>query len=179
MADPGLRGTFNDDAELYHRRRPGYPPDLLDALFEITELGPDARVLEIGPGTGQATRSLVGRGAHVVAVELGADLAAVLARELPEGTVEVVTAAFEDYEPPRGQFHAVMAFTAWHWLDSSVRASRAAEALRPGGSLATIGSWHVAGGSTAFFDDVQTCYEQWDPATPPGLVLPAAEELPI
>jgi hypothetical protein len=39
-------------------------------------------VLEIGPGTGQATRSLLARGWRVVALEPGAELAAVTRRVL-------------------------------------------------------------------------------------------------
>ena len=41
-------------------------------------------MVEIGPGTGQATRDLLARGAHVVAVEPGADLAAHLRADLAD-----------------------------------------------------------------------------------------------
>ena len=36
---------------------------------------------------------------------------------------------------------------------------------------------HVAGGTEAFFVDVQDCYERWDPATPPGLRLEHADDV--
>src|SRR6266542_2199055 len=72
-----LRATFNQAADLYDRARPGYPPALFDDLAELAGVGPGCRVLEIGPGTGQATVPLAERGCHIVAVELGADLAAV------------------------------------------------------------------------------------------------------
>jgi len=67
------------------------------------------------------------------------------------------------------------AFTAWHWLDPAARTAKAASILRPGGTLATVTTGHVAGGTEQFFADAQRCYERWDPATPPGLRLPAAE----
>src|SRR5207245_2808505 len=51
--------------------------------------------------------------------------------------------------------------------------------LRLGGALATIGTHHVAGGTDDFFAEVQGCYERWDPATPPGLVLPAVADIPL
>lgn len=92
-----LRATFNQAADLYDRARPRYPPALFDDLAELAGVGPGCRVLEIGPGTGQATVPLAERGCHIVAVELGADLAAVARRNLahfPEA--QVVTAAFED-----------------------------------------------------------------------------------
>ena len=72
-----LRATFDQAAELYDRARPRYPAALFDDLAGLTGIGPGSRVLEIGPGTGQATVTLAERGCRVVAVELGADLAAV------------------------------------------------------------------------------------------------------
>ncbi|MCW2974924.1 MAG: methyltransferase, partial [Actinomycetia bacterium] len=65
-----LRAPFDRVAELYDRARPTYPSDL---IVDVAALGP--RVLEIGPGTGQATRALAERGAQVTAVELGKSLA--------------------------------------------------------------------------------------------------------
>jgi 16S rRNA A1518/A1519 N6-dimethyltransferase RsmA/KsgA/DIM1 with predicted DNA glycosylase/AP lyase activity len=44
---------------------------LFEDLADLTGIGPGSRVLEIGPGTGQATLSLAERGCRVVAVELG------------------------------------------------------------------------------------------------------------
>jgi SAM-dependent methyltransferase len=96
-----LRAIFDEAAELYDRARPGYPAALFDDLAELTPLRPGSRVLEIGPGTGQATLPLAERGYQVVAVELGADLAAVARRKLAGfPNVEVVTAAFEDWPLP-------------------------------------------------------------------------------
>jgi hypothetical protein len=56
--------------------------------------------------------------------------------------------------------------------------TKCADALRPGGALATIATHHVAGGTVDFFAEVQICYERWDPATQPGLRLPAAASIP-
>jgi protein-L-isoaspartate O-methyltransferase len=72
-----LRATFDEAAERYDRTRPGYPPAVFDDLAELAGVGPGRRVLEIGPGTGQATVPLAERGCRIVAVELGAGLAAV------------------------------------------------------------------------------------------------------
>jgi SAM-dependent methyltransferase len=175
-----LRSTFDQVADLYDRVRPGYPAALFDDLAELAGVGPGARVLEIGPGTGQATVPLAERGCRVVAVELGADLAAVARRNLarfPE--VEVVTAAFEDWPLPAEPFDLVLAATAFHWIDPAVRVVKAADALRPGGALATVTTHHVAGGDESFFADVQACYERWDPDTPPGGdPLKAAADIP-
>jgi SAM-dependent methyltransferase len=180
-ADPaGLRATFDEAAELYDRARPDYPPQVFDDLADLAGIGPTSRVLEIGAGTGKATVPLAERGCEVVAVELGSELAAVARRRLARfPSVRVVVAAFEDWPLPPGPFDAVVAATAWHWLDPAVRVRKAADALRAGGALATIGTHHIAGGSSAFFVEVQSCYERWMPGTPPGLQLPTPAEIPL
>jgi SAM-dependent methyltransferase len=174
-----LRATFNQAAELYDRARPGYPPALFDDLAELAGIGPGCRVLEIGPGTGQATLPLAERGCHIVAVELGAELAAVARRNLARFPhVQIVIAGFEDWPLPAEPFDVVVAATAFHWIDPALRVSKAADALLPGGVLAIIATHHIAGGDDAFFAEVQGCYERWDPDTPPGLRLPIAAEIP-
>lgn len=144
-------------------------------------VGPGARVLEIGCGTGQATVPLAERGYRVVAVELGADMADVARRSLAGfDSVEVVTAAFEDWPLPKEPFDVVFSATAFHWVDPAVRVSKSADALRLGGLLATVGTHHIAGGTwtEAFFVEIQKLYERFDPSTPPGLRLEAARDIP-
>jgi SAM-dependent methyltransferase len=174
-----LRATFDQAAELYDRARPGYPPALFDDLAELAGIGPGSRVLELGPGTGQATLPLAERGCQVVAVELGPDLAAVARSKLAGFPhVEVVTAAFEDWPLPAEPFDLVLAATAFHWIDPSVRVDKVADALRPGGFLATVTTHHVAGGDESFFADVQDCYVRFDPDTPVALSLESAIDIP-
>ncbi|MFI7600879.1 class I SAM-dependent methyltransferase [Actinoplanes sp. NPDC049681] len=182
MTDSGdyvrLRTTFNEDAERYDRARPRYPQQLFDDLA-AAGARPGARILEIGCGTGKATVSLAERGYRVVAVELGPDMAAVARRNLaPYDSVEVITAAFEDWPLPDQPFDAVIAATAFHWIDPAVRVVKSADALRPGGILATVSTHHIAGGTEAFFAAAQGCYERFDPATPPGLRLEGAGSIP-
>lgn len=173
-----LRGTFDEAPELYDRVRPAYPEVLFDDLVGLAGLERGSRVLELGCGTGQATVPLARRGFAVVAVELGAGLAAVARRNLaPFPDVEVVNAAFEDWRLPPTPFDAVVAATSFYWLDPAVRVGRAADALRRGGALAVVATHHVAGGSERFFVDVQRCYETWMPGTPTGLRLPAAADV--
>jgi SAM-dependent methyltransferase len=174
-----LRTTFDSAAQRYARARPGYPSALFSDLVALADLTPAARVLEIGCGTGQATRPLAERGFSIVAVELGPSLAAVARRNLADfDRVEVCTAAFEDWPLRDEPFDLVLCATAFHWLDPAIRVAKAADALRPGGALAVITTDHVAGGTAPFFVEAQACYECWDPSTPPGLRLEPAEAIP-
>jgi len=174
-----LRAIFDEDPELYDRVRPGHPEAMFDDLAALTGLGPGARVLELGCGTGQATLPLARRGCAITAVELGPGLAAVARRKLVAfPAVEVVEAAFESWPLPPEPFDLVLAATSFHWIDPAVRAVKAAAALRPGGALAVVSTHHVAGGTEEFFALVQPCYERWMPGTPPGLRLQPAADVP-
>jgi SAM-dependent methyltransferase len=173
-----LRETFNEVAELYDRVRPRYPRALVEELGRVADLGPDRRVLEVAPGTGQLTVPLAEFGCRITGVELGPAMAAVARRRLREfPLVDVEVADFERWPLPREPFDLVVCATAFHWLDPAVRVERTADALRPGGRFALVTTEHVAGGSTDFFARAQRCYERWDPATPPGLRLEDASEI--
>ncbi|MGJ5748989.1 class I SAM-dependent methyltransferase [Streptomyces puniciscabiei] len=173
-----LSRTFDEAAELYDRVRPGYPPELYDDLAELAGVRPGSRVLEVGCGTGQATVPLARRGCRITAVEAGPNMAALARRNLAgAGQAEVVTAEFEKWPLPDEPFDAVVSATAFHWIDPVVRVAKAADALRPSGALAVVRTQHVRGGTEEFFVEVQRCYERFDPATPPGLRLPAAEDV--
>jgi SAM-dependent methyltransferase len=131
--------VFDEVAVEYDRARPTYPDQLVDHACQVAELGSGARVLEVGCGSGQLTRSLVARGLEVTALEPGKRLIS-LAEQNLEGTagVEFVNARFEDAPLPRGHFEAVFSASAFHWLDPEVSWQRAARALAPGGTLALI-----------------------------------------
>jgi SAM-dependent methyltransferase len=172
-----LRDTFDRAAERYDRARPRYPRPLVDELARVTGLGPDSRVLEIAPGTGQLTVPLAEFGCRLTAVELGPSTAAVARRNLSAfPRVDVEVADFELWRPPDEPFDLAVIATAYHWLDPLTRVAKVARTLRPGGTFAVVTTHHVAGGTQDFFDRMQRCYERWDPATPPGLRSPTEDE---
>jgi len=95
-----LRYTFDQIAALYDRARPNYPEQLFDDLFAVGSLGPRTKVLEIGCGTGQASRPLARRGCQLVCVELGEKLAEIARLNLADfPLVDVNTASFGTWEP--------------------------------------------------------------------------------
>ncbi len=130
------RGLFASDVDAYEVGRPGYPERVYELLRDVCGLGPRTRVLEIGPGTGQATGRLLELGAAVSAVELGADLADRLASKYHDRDLEVSVGAFEDADIEDGSFDLVAAATSFHWVPIEVGLRRCADALRAGGWLA-------------------------------------------
>jgi len=133
--------VFDEVADLYDRVRPSYPDALIDDAIMLAGLGPLARVLEIGSGTGKATEAFVRRGLRVVGVEPGASLARV-ARQRFTGTdtVTIVEHTFESWPLEPEAFELVAVAQAFHWLSPETRFTKAAAALRPGGALAVFGN---------------------------------------
>jgi SAM-dependent methyltransferase len=146
VIDEGRRLSFEARADEYRWARPPYPEALYEILAQPCGLGPGARVLEVGAGTGQATRDLLARGATVVAVEPGARLASHLAADLGGDALEVVNDMIETAPLPDDAFDIVASATAFHWVRTEVTLPRLARALRPGGWLAVW--WTVFGDRT-------------------------------
>jgi SAM-dependent methyltransferase len=128
--------TFDTVADEYDRRRPTYPDELIDLACRAGALAPGDRVLELGCGTGQLTRSLVARGLSVTAVEPGQNLIALAGRAA--AGVEFVNRRFEEADLPAEPFAAVFSAAAFHWLDPDVSWRKVAQSLTPGGVLALI-----------------------------------------
>jgi SAM-dependent methyltransferase len=104
----GLRETFDGAALNYDAVRPEYPEALFDELVHLAGLRSGDQVLEIGPGTGQASVPLASRGLRVTAVELGPNLAAVANSRLARYPgCQVVVGDFERVQLQAGAFDLV------------------------------------------------------------------------
>ena len=166
MTSGARRMSFNAAANLYHRGRPPYPQAVFDLLAERCGLSAGARVLEIGAGTGLATGPLLAAGAHVVAVEPGAELAAILTAAHPDDDLEVVVADFET-AGLSGAFDLAVAATSLHWVDPVPAIRRLGALVRPGGWLAAW--WTEFGDSerpSRFRDRLDDVYRDLLPAEP-------------
>jgi ubiquinone/menaquinone biosynthesis C-methylase UbiE len=135
------RFTFDGVAELYDAARPGYPETLVDQVSRAAGLRPGDRVLEIGCGTGKATRLFAQRGVRVVALEPGSNLIGVARRSLTEfPNIEFIDSTFEEWSPEPATFKLVYAAQSFHWIAPEVQFSKSASVLAPGGFLAVFGN---------------------------------------
>jgi SAM-dependent methyltransferase len=141
---------FDDSAVAYDRYRPRYPDAVIDDIVELGHLQPGARTVEIGAGTGIGTEALVERGLQVVAIEPSEGM-----RELAEvklgDRAQFVGGRFEDFSA-LDSAEAIVAFSAWHWVEPSVGLDLAARLLSAGGVLAVAWTEVVSWGQGDFED---------------------------
>jgi SAM-dependent methyltransferase len=136
---PGMSGralSFGVRAEAYERFRPGYPAELFGMVMAYAGR-PVRAALEIGAGTGKATRLFAERGVMVTATEPDGAMIAELVKHVP-ANVKAVQAAFEDLRPGE-RYGLVYAAAALHWTSPQGRWPRVAALLEPGGVFASFG----------------------------------------
>ena len=157
-ADP--RKSFDNAADTYSEIRPSYPSNMFDDLFRHLPARP--RVLEVGPGTGQATRGLLDRGAIVHAIEIGSALAAKLRQVLPSHELTITVGDFEHIAVDEHSMDAVFSATAYHWISPRAQLDRPARVLKPGGTIAIVDLNQVSSpDDKGFFAAAQHIYERY------------------
>ena len=132
------RLSFGSVAEEYERFRPGYSDDLVGLIIGRAT-GTVRRAIEIGAGTGKATRVFARAGIEVTATEPDSSMLAVLRRECAGLPVRAELKAYEDVIPEGEPFDLLYAAAALHWTRPEGRWERAAALLRPGGVVASFG----------------------------------------
>ena len=148
---------FDQEAEAYDRFRPTYPDAVIDELLGPQPAGRD--ILDVGCGTGIASRQMAQRGAKVLGVELAPRMAAIARGH----GVEVEIAAFEAWEAAGRTFDRVTSAQAWHWLDLPIATAKAASVLRPGGNLGLM--WNAGCQPDDLADALEEVYAS---VVPPG-----------
>ncbi len=169
------RNLFSSDVVAYDFGRPGYPDRVYELLQQVCGLGAGTEVLEIGPGTGQATSRLLDYGAKVTAVELGTEMAAALETKYQGHNLIVEVGAFEDVHLEPEAFDLIVAATSFHWIPPETGIPRCADLLRPGGWLALWWTYFAdPDRSDPFRDAVTPIFQELAPSlidTFPGIAF--------
>ncbi|GLF96117.1 class I SAM-dependent methyltransferase [Streptomyces yaizuensis] len=139
--DTGRARSFDQAADEYDTARPGYPPVLFDTIETLIGRplhGADA--VDVGAGTGIATRLLTDRGARVLAVEPGDGMAARFRRSAPHTPLVRATG---DFLPLADNSADLITYAqSWHWTNPLHSLPEALRVLRPDGLLALW--WNIA-----------------------------------
>ena len=156
MPASNATSRFSDRVENYVRYRPGYPPEVMQALKAECGLASSHVVADIASGTGIWTRMLLENSNPVFGVEPNAEMRAAGERLLAAfpkftstaGTAETTTLSHQSVD-------FVTAAQAAHWFDRARARREFVRILKPGGWLVLLWNERVTD-STKFLRD----YEQ-------------------
>lgn len=134
-----LRTIFDTIPDQFDQYRPRYSPELFADLIAYAGIGPGKSVLELGPGTGQATEPILNTGCDYHAIELGENLCRMMQQKyghLPNFDIvndDFITHSFGDQ-----RFDLIYSAATIQWIPEEVAYGKTYDLLKPGGTLAMM-----------------------------------------
>ncbi len=159
---PSAAQGYSEKAETYDRGRPDYPAALDDWLHDALGVGPCAKVVDLGAGTGKFTRRLLATGANVIAVEPVPAMKEILERAAPHADAKLGTA--QDIPLEEETVDAVVCAQSFHWFASDAALSEIRRVLKPGGILGLI--WNVRDERTDWVSALTSIMAPFEGETP-------------
>ena len=179
------RTHFNEIVATYDRVRPGYPVELFRDILTYTEMqiGHPSRTsrvgtpedhptrtsragtpvgrtaIEIGAGTGKATKPFLEAGFTVTAVEINNNMADFLVERYGDyDGLSVVNTAFEDTELLENSYDLVYAANSFHWVDPDISCPLVYRLLKSGGTFALFRYNTIPAEGEDLYEEIQAAY---------------------
>ncbi len=134
-----FRKVFDTIPEQFDRYRPRYCPALFSDLIAFAGIGPGKTVLELGPGTGQATDPILDTGCDYRAIELGEHLVEVMKHKYgSRPNFHIVNDDFITHDFESQQFDLIYSAATIQWIPEEIAFTKTLDLLKPGGTLAMM-----------------------------------------
>lgn len=164
-----FRKIFDTIPEQFDRCRPRYCRELFAALIEYAQLDESKSVLELGPGTGQATEPILHTGCDYHAIELGEHLYGMMKQKYGrEPNFHIVNGDFITHDFGDQRFDLIYSAATIQWIPEEIAFSKTFGLLKPGGVLAmmlTQGDYRAP--NEALYEKIQAVYaEHFKPEIP-------------
>ena len=157
------RLVFDSIPEQFDRYRPRYCRELFEALIAYAGIAPGKSVLELGPGTGQATDPILKTGCDYHAIELGGHLYAKMLQKYGSfPNFSIVNDDFAAHDFGTRRFDMIYSAAAIQWIPEKIAFSKTFELLKPGGTLAmmvTNGDYRTP--NEGLYTKIQQVYSQY------------------
>ena len=158
-----FRKIFDTIPEQFDKFRPKYSGELFEYLINFAQLGPEKKVLELGPGTGQATGPILGTGCDYNAIELGEHLCAKMKEKYDQyPNFHIVNDDFITHDFGQQRFDLVYSAATIQWIPEETAFGKTFSLLRPGGMLAmflTRRDYRTP--NPALYEKIQQAYTQY------------------
>lgn len=140
--DEQRREAFGEIAQLYDDARPVYPDALIEDVLGLSRFPVDGTLLEIGSGTGIATRMFSEKGCRIVALEPAPEMAAIARKKFRRfSSISIIEEKFEQWDPGDERFDLVVSAQAFHWIRPEIAYRKSALLLKSSGKLALF--WNL------------------------------------
>lgn len=158
-----FRLCFDTIPEQFDKYRVHYSRELFDCLTDKAHIGEGVKVLEIGPGTGQATDPILDTGCDYTAIELGTNFAEVLRGKYgSRRNYRLINDDFITYDFGGERFDVICSAAAIQWIPEDIAFRRCFELLNSGGMLAMMylqGDYRTP--DPELFADIQKVYDRY------------------
>lgn len=158
-----FRKIFDTIPEQFDKYRPRYSAELFADLIEYADIGPGKTILEIGPGTGQATTPILSTGCDYHAIELGEHLFEMMKRKYGKyPNFSIVNDDFITHDFESQKFDMIYSAATIQWIPEKIAFSKTFELLKPGGTLAmmlTISDYKST--NEDLYDKIQLVYSEY------------------
>ena len=164
-----FRLIFDTIPEQFDQHRPRYTPELFAKLIDAAKIAPGSRVLELGPGTGQATEPVLRTGCEYCAIELGEQLCRKMQQKFGDlSNFTIIHDDFITHDFGMQQFDLVYSAATIQWIPEEVAYPKCFSLLRPGGMLAMMYMRSdYRSPNPALYDKIQQVYAaHYKPDTP-------------
>lgn len=158
-----FRRVFDTIPDQFDKFRPHYSEELFAYLIKEAGIGPGKCVLEIGPGTGQATEPILRTGCEYHAIELGAHLYRKMIEKYGKlSNFNIVNDDFITYDFGEMKFDMIYSAATIQWIPEEVAFAKTFELLKPGGTLAMmLTNAEYRSDNEALYEKIQALYDRY------------------
>jgi ubiquinone/menaquinone biosynthesis C-methylase UbiE len=137
--------SFDRAANFYDQTRPLFEPIATHGIQALLDLaGPQARVLDVGTGTGRISIPLLERGMDLIGCDLSSKMLGRLKEKLPGARISQADASRLPF--PTGHFDMVLTVHVLHLIPSWREALREFKRVMvPGGRYVNVKTWESVG----------------------------------
>ena len=155
--------TFDSAALDYEKSRPTYVKEIYEDILHYKPINSDSDVLEIGLGTGKASRPVLDTHCRFIGIEPGERLADLARKRYKDyKNFSILNQTLQDFVCPDQVFDLIYAATAFHWIPEEYGYNRVFELLKPGGAFARF-AYHAGPdqGRRVLTDEIQELYRKY------------------
>ncbi|MBQ1431656.1 MAG: methyltransferase domain-containing protein [Ruminococcus sp.] len=157
------RLCFDSIPDQFDKWRIHYSSELFEYLIRYAGIGEGVKVLELGPGTGQATDPILDTGCDYTAIELGKNFSDILMKKYgTRDNYNLINDDFIIHDFDDERFDLIYSAATIQWIPENIAFGKTFELLKSGGMLAMMflhGDYQSA--DPELYADIQKVYDKY------------------